>query len=144
MSLISAGSISLDSTFNFACVFNFACIACVFNFAVMFLLADIVWLLGSYWKTIPQNKKTCKIRIIRKYAWMDCIMQKVFNYLYRRTRLSRRRMIGSSPTPSPLSRQQVGSLSHSSCVLPAELTDSRGRRGGGGAKSHEGDKSCPL
>jgi hypothetical protein len=36
---------------------------------------------------------------------------------------------GSSPTPSPLSRQQVVSLSQSSCESPVQLTD--GRRGGG-------------
>ncbi len=37
----------------------------------------------------------------------------------------------SSPTPSPLSRQQVVSLSQSSCVSPIELTDGRGGRGWG-------------
>jgi hypothetical protein len=39
------------------------------------------------------------------------------------------RRFGYSPTPSPLSRQQLVFLSQSSCVLPVELTE--GRRGGG-------------
>ncbi len=49
---------------------------------------------------------------------------------------------GSSPTLSPLSRQQVVSLSLSSCVSPVNLTDWReiGGFGGGGAKSYEGEK----
>jgi hypothetical protein len=44
---------------------------------------------------------------------------------------------GSSPTPSPLSCQQVASP-QSSCVSPVELTDGRGggKGGGRGAKSY--------
>ncbi len=41
--------------------------------------------------------------------------------------------------PSPLSRQQVVSLSQSACVSPDKLTDGRGEGGGGGAaKSYDG------
>ncbi len=39
--------------------------------------------------------------------------------------------VGSSPTPSPLSRQQAVYLSQSSCVSPVALTDRIGGKGGG-------------
>jgi hypothetical protein len=47
------------------------------------------------------------------------------------------------PTPlPPLFRQQVVSLSQSSCVSSVELTDGRGGLGGGGgAKSYDGEKA---
>ncbi len=45
---------------------------------------------------------------------------------------------GSLPTPCPLSRKQVISLSQSFCVPPIELTNGRG----GGAKSCDGEKAC--
>jgi hypothetical protein len=44
--------------------------------------------------------------------------------------------LGSSPTPSPLSRQQVVSLSQSSCVSPVELTDGRVWEGAGEEPNH--------
>jgi hypothetical protein len=47
--------------------------------------------------------------------------------------------------PDLLSRQQVVSLSQSTCVSPVELTD--GKRGGGGgqgAKSFESEKAWPY
>ncbi len=40
------------------------------------------------------------------------------------------------PLP-PYSRQQIASLSQSSCVAPIELTDMRWGGGGGEAKSYE-------
>jgi hypothetical protein len=51
----------------------------------------------------------------------------------------------SLPSPSPLSRQQIVSLSQSSCVSPVEFTD----RGGGelsgrGAKSYDRKKAWPC
>jgi len=56
-------------------------------------------------------------------------------------------MIWLLPYPPPPSRQQVGSLSQSSCVSPVELTDDKregegagGGRGGGGAKLYDGEK----
>ncbi len=53
---------------------------------------------------------------------------------------------GSSPNPSP-SRPRppsvscLVSLSQSSCISPVELTDGRGGRGGGGAKSNDDEKA---
>ncbi len=48
--------------------------------------------------------------------------------------------IGSTPAPSPLSRQLIGRLSKSSCVSLVQLTD--GRRGGGrGAESYDRQKA---
>jgi hypothetical protein len=71
-------------------------------------------------------------------------VQRVLNDL-KRTRRSRRRMIWSPPppTPPPLSRQQVVSLSQSSCVSPAEFTE-----GGGGVREEpnhtSAEKPSPL
>ncbi len=46
------------------------------------------------------------------------------------------------PTHSPLSYQQVFSLSQSSCVSPIQLADGRGGAGGdGGANSYAGEKA---
>ncbi len=49
-------------------------------------------------------------------------------------------------SPTPLSRQQVFSLSQSSCVSPVKLTDGRGGGGWGrdgrGAKSYDREKAC--
>jgi hypothetical protein len=55
--------------------------------------------------------------------------------VYRGPGFLSRRMIWLLPHPSPLSRQQVVSLSQSSCVSPIQLTD--GREGGEGAKSYD-------
>jgi hypothetical protein len=55
----------------------------------------------------------------------------------KRTRLSWGRMIRL--LPPPFSRQQVVSLSQSSCVSPVELTD--GGAGGGGAKVYDSEKA---
>jgi hypothetical protein len=48
-----------------------------------------------------------------------------------------------APPPSPLhfSRQEVVSLSQSSCVSPIELTDGKGGEGVGGTKSYDGLKA---
>ncbi len=50
--------------------------------------------------------------------------------------LSRRRMIWLLPYPLPLSREQVVSLSPSSCVSPVELTDGGRGRGAGEEPNH--------
>jgi hypothetical protein len=50
-------------------------------------------------------------------------------------------LFGFSPIPSPLFREQVVSLSQSSCVSHVELTDGRGWWGGGGAGLGEEPKS---
>ncbi len=50
-------------------------------------------------------------------------------------------LFGLSPTPPPLSRQQVVSLSQSSCVSPVEHTSGRGGEGRAGAKSYEGENA---
>jgi hypothetical protein len=53
------------------------------------------------------------------------------------TTLFRRRKIWLLPHPLPLSRQQVVSLSQSSCVKPVDLTDRRGNA----AESNDGEKA---
>jgi hypothetical protein len=52
-------------------------------------------------------------------------------------------MIWLQPIPTSLSRQQIVSLSQSSCMTPVELNDGRGGRAGGGeeAKSYDGEKA---
>ncbi len=60
---------------------------------------------------------------------IQCFEQRALNDILR-TKLSRHRVIWLLPHPLPsLSRQQVVSLSQSSCVSPVELFD--GREGGG-------------
>jgi hypothetical protein len=67
--------------------------------------------------------------------------QRVLNDL-QRTSLSRRRTIWL--LPHHLFRQQVVSLSQSSCVSPVELFDGRkDLEGGGGAKSYDGENAWP-
>jgi hypothetical protein len=67
--------------------------------------------------------------------------QRVFNDLLR-TRLSCRRMIWLlAHLPAPISRLQVVSLSQSSYVSPVELTNGRGGRSEGGAKSYDHEKA---
>ncbi len=53
-------------------------------------------------------------------------------------------VVTSSPHPIPLSRQQVVSLSQSSCVLPVELTDGRGWEGVGEEPNHTRRESLVL
>ncbi len=55
------------------------------------------------------------------------------------------RSYDSAPKPisSPLSHQQVASLSQSSCVSPVQLTDGRGGGGGRGADSYDLKKAWP-
>jgi hypothetical protein len=66
--------------------------------------------------------------------------QRVLNDL-KRTRLSCRPSNLALPPPYPLSRQQVVSLSQSSCVSSL-LTGELGQGGGGGgAKSYDGEKA---
>jgi hypothetical protein len=43
----------------------------------------------------------------------------------------------------PLSRQQIASLSQSSCVSPVDLTERRGRESGRGAKLYDREKAWP-
>ncbi len=50
----------------------------------------------------------------------------------------------ASPPPNPLFRQQVVSLSQSSCVSPVQLTDGRGGKRGGEAKSYDVKKAWVL
>jgi hypothetical protein len=47
------------------------------------------------------------------------------------------------PLSSPLSRQQVVSLSQASCVSPVELTDGRGGEGVGDEPNHACEEAWP-
>jgi hypothetical protein len=69
---------------------------------------------------------------------------RVLNYL-QRTRLSGRRIIRLLTHPlSTLSRQQIVSLSQSSCVSPVAFTDGRRGEGVSGAKSYDCEKAFPF
>ncbi len=97
-------------------------------------------------KTMQSNAKCkddCFARIFH-FLWLAPVRklhsynQRVLNDLYR-IRLSCVLWFGSWPTPS---RQQVVSLSQSSCVSPIELTDRiAGREGGRGAELYDGEKA---
>ncbi len=67
--------------------------------------------------------------------------QRVLNNLWR-TQISRRRMIWLPPNPlPPFSRKKILSLFQPFCVSPVELTDERGGRVWGGAKSYNDEKA---
>jgi hypothetical protein len=68
------------------------------------------------------------------------IVQRILND-FQRTRLSRCRMIWLLHHALPPSCQPVVSLSQSSFVSPVELTDGRGGRWGGGAKTYNREKA---
>jgi hypothetical protein len=73
----------------------------------------------------------CSVQASAKYAQPNYTGQRVLSGL-QTTRLKSRRMIWLLPPSPPFSRQQVVSLSQSSCVSPSSLLTGEGGDGGWG------------
>jgi hypothetical protein len=70
-------------------------------------------------------RKGCVMKLTSHLIWNIKLCTREYGMIYRGSGFLASVWFGSSATPTPLYRQQVDSLSQSSCDWPVELTDRR-------------------